>query len=216
MEIWPDIGDTGSMACILSKSVIVFALGMISAFGLTAPAPSTGAVVQFAAPDQPAAKLPEPCSVLVRGTFVSLGNCAKLRADGSFSISRAAIVRLRFGRDGLASIAIRGRGYAYVRRDGRALLVPTFDNGPDEFADGLVRVKIGERFGYANTRLLLVIPAEYDGALPFANGRARACIDCTLATDGEHIWYKGGQNLCLDVRGLRRPTEECDQTDHLR
>lgn len=152
----------------------------------------------------------EACSVLQRGTFVSLGDCANAKADGSYAVKRNARKRLKFSSDGLAAIAIRGRGYAYVRRDGHALLVPTFDNAPDDFVDGLVRVKIGEKIGYADTGLSVVIPAHYDGAYPFAKGRARACIGCTSQSDGEHSWYKGGQNLCLNALGAERPAKECD------
>lgn len=149
------------------------------------------------------------CSVLKNGRFVSLGDCANGKADGSFAIKRSARRRLQFRSDGLAAVGIREHGYAYVRRDGYALVVHTFDNGPDDFADGLVRVKIGKKTGYANASLALVIPADYDGALPFDRGRARACIGCTSVSDGEHSWYVGGQDVCLDSAGARRPSEEC-------
>lgn len=149
------------------------------------------------------------CSVLVDGSFEDLGDCASANPDGSFTIAPVARKGLRFDRRGLASIALRGLGYAYVRRDGHALLVPTFDNGPDAFADGLVRVRIGDKLGYADRRLSLAIPARYDGAMPFVQGRAWACVECELASDGEHGWYQGGQDLCLDQTGGERPATEC-------
>lgn len=150
-----------------------------------------------------------PCTMLKDGTFESLGDCATPNPDGSYAVGPDALRQLRFDRHGLAAFAIRAAGYAYVRRDGRALLVPTFDNGPDEFADGLVRVRLGDKLGYADRRLKLVIPAIYDGAHPFTGKRAWACIGCTPVSDGEHSWYRGGQTVCLDPRGHNRPEAEC-------
>lgn len=150
-----------------------------------------------------------PCMVAKAGQFEPLGDCAVANADGSYTVGRATVKQLSFSHDGLAAIVLRGEGYAYVRRDGRALLVPTFDNAPDEFASGLVRVRIGDKLGYADRRLKLVIPAIYDGAHPFIKARAWACIGCTLASDGEHSWYRGGQAVCLDPGGHKRPEAEC-------
>lgn len=155
------------------------------------------------------------CTVLRDGTFEPLGNCARSVADGSYLVAAAALRQLDFDRWGLAPIAIRGVGYAYVRRNGRALVVPTFDNAPDEFIDGLVRVRIGEKLGYANRRLKVVIPAIYDGAYRFGNGRAWACIGCVSVSDGEHSWYREGQAICIDRSGTKRPQTECGQAGWL-
>ena len=144
------------------------------------------------------------------GTFEQLGNCARRNPDGSYTIAPEALGQLDFDRWGLATFAIRDQGYAYVRRDGRALLVPTFDNGPDEFSGGLVRVRIDGKIGYADRKLKLVIPAIHDGAHRFtANGRAWACIGCETVSDGEHSFYRGGTAVCLDRRGQKRPAAEC-------
>lgn len=151
------------------------------------------------------------CMVLRNGTFDQLGECARRVPDGSYVVSAATLKKLDFDRWGLSKIVIRKEGYAYVRRNGHAMIVPTFDNAPDDFIDGLVRVRIGEKLGYANRRLKLVIPAVYDGAYPSANGRAWACVGCTSMSDGEHSWYRGGQTICLDQRGARRPQTECGQ-----
>ncbi len=150
-----------------------------------------------------------PCTMLKDGTFESLGDCATPNSDGSYAVGPDALRQLQFDRHGLATFAIRAAGYGYVRRDGHALLVPTFDNAPDEFASGLVRARMGDKLGYADRRLNVVIPAIYDGAHPFIKGRAWACIGCTLVSDGEHSWYRGGQASCLNPRGHKRPEAEC-------
>ena len=155
------------------------------------------------------------CMMLRDGTFEALGDCAHRRPDGSYTVDVAALRLLDFDRWGLATLVIREEGYAYVRRDGRALLVPTFDNTPDEFINGLVRVKIGEKFGYADRRLKMVIPAIYDGTYRFSNGRARACLGCVSVSDGEHSWYRGGQPVCLDRRGGQRDGSECGNSGWL-
>lgn len=155
------------------------------------------------------------CTALKAGTFEQLGDCARRNTDGSYSVDAAALRLLDFDRSGLAAFVIRDEGYAYVRRDGRALVVPTFDNGPDEFIDRLVRVRIGEKLGYADRRLKLVIPASYDGAYSFTKGRAWACIGCVSVSDGEHSWYRGGEAICLDARGRKRPDAECGNASWL-
>jgi hypothetical protein len=149
------------------------------------------------------------CVTLRDGTFEPLGDCARPAADGSYVVSAEALSQLDFDRWGLATMAIREKGYAYVRRDGRALVVPTFDNFPDEFNNGLVRVRIGEKLGFANRRLKVVIPATYDGAFTFAKGRAWVCIGCVSVSDGEHSFYQGGTATCIDKRGRKRPDAEC-------
>jgi hypothetical protein len=149
------------------------------------------------------------CVTLREGTFEPLGDCARPAADGSYVVSAEALRQLDFDGWGLATMAIRERGYAYVRRDGRALIVTTFDNFPDEFNSGLVRVKIGEKLGFANRRLKVVIPATYDGAFTFDKGRAWVCIGCVTVSDGEHSFYKGGTALCIDRRGRTRPATGC-------
>jgi hypothetical protein len=73
----------------------------------------------------------------------------------------------------------------------------------------LVRVRIGEKLGYANRRLKVVIPAIYDGAYRFTKGRAWVCIGCVSVSDGEHSWFRGGQAICLDTRSRKRPDAEC-------
>lgn len=155
------------------------------------------------------------CMVLKDGTFEALGDCARRDSDGNYTVDTAALRLLDFDRWGLATIVIREEGYAYVRRDGRALVVPTFDNAPDEFINGLVRVKIGEKFGYADRRLKVVIPAIYDGTYRFSNGRARACLGCVSVSDGEHSWFRGGQPVCLDRRGGQRDGLECGNSGWL-
>jgi hypothetical protein len=79
--------------------------------------------------------------------------------------------------------------------------VMVYDNGPDEFPDSLARSPVGQKVGYIDRRLRLVIPAKYDGAFPFQHGVAVVCLGCTVVSDGDHSWYEGGAWGCIDRRG---------------
>jgi len=167
---------------------------LLLAFLLVAPAMGCAATSQVAC-----ALIDEPQGEIER--------CARVTADGTWRVSPEVLARLHFDRDGLAGVVVDG--FAYVRRDGRALGVATMDNGPDYFSEGLVRFRQGAHLGYADRRLKVVIPAQYDGALPFHHGRASVCIGCRTVRVGEHSEYQGGRNLCLDHRGARHPLAEC-------
>lgn len=153
-------------------------------------------------------KGPLPCEQMGKGGIVSIPGCAVILPDGVYQVLRPALARLSFNGRKLAEIRLRGR-HAYVRRDGRALMVHSWDNGPDAFSDGLVRFWRGDKIGYADRQLEVVVRAAFDGAYPFAKGRARACIGCTAVSDGEHGQYTGGQQVCIDPRGASRPLSEC-------
>lgn len=150
-----------------------------------------------------------PCVMVQQDAFEPVSDCALRRPDGGFTIAAPVLRRLQFDRKGLAPIIIAGEGYAYVRPTGAALVVATIDNGPDDFVDGLARVRIGGKIGYANRRLQIIVPAIYDGAYPFVKGRARVCVGCVAVSDGEHSFYQGGTGLCIDQRGRTRPNAEC-------
>jgi hypothetical protein len=130
-------------------------------------------------------------------------HCAWSDAAGHIHLKRQHRLALDFDRDGLASVNIGG-GWRYVSRDGRLAPVMTMDNGAEPFADGLARSPVGDKIGFINRNLVLVIPARYDGALPFDHGRAEVCIACKLTSDGEHSSYEGGRWACIDRHGQER------------
>jgi hypothetical protein len=119
-------------------------------------------------------------------------NCG-VRADGSITVSAQTIQRLRFDRHGLASIAV-GRQHYYVKRDGTVLPVITFDNGADDFAEGLTRSLIHGKMAYYDRSFKQVIGPTYDWGWPFNNGRALVCTGCSrLPPDSDgHTAFGGG------------------------
>ncbi|WP_246675416.1 WG repeat-containing protein [Mesorhizobium sp. B2-3-4] len=138
-----------------------------------------------------------------KGDIVDAEHCASSDAAGHIHLKRKHLLALDFDRHGLASINING-GWYYVRQDGRLAPVMAMDNWAEPFADGLARSPVGSKIGFINRNLALVIPARYDGALPFEHGRAEVCIDCKLVPDGEHFRYVGGRWACIDRHGHER------------
>jgi len=138
--------------------------------------------------------------------------CAATGPDGRPRLKRSYSARLRYDRNGLASVMLfngtdtRKYQWFYVRRGVIPVPVESMDNGPDYFEDGLARSRVGGKIGYIDRKLNLVIPATYDGAYPFRDGVAVVCTACTYvsdptATEGERGWYRGGQWGRIDRRG---------------
>ena len=138
--------------------------------------------------------------------------CAATATDGRPRLTRAYLARLRYNRDGLASVMLfvetdkQKFQWYYVRRGVIPVPVESMDNGPDYFEDGLARSPVDGKIGYIDRKLNLVIPATYDGAYPFKDGVAVVCTACTYvsdrtATEGERGSYAGGQWGRIDRRG---------------
>jgi hypothetical protein len=72
-------------------------------------------------------------------------------------------------------------GFAFIDRKGvvryRAY---AFDNGPDDFSDGLARYIENGKVGFIDKSLRVRIPAQFDDAYPFRFGWAGYCIGCAL------------------------------------
>lgn len=108
-----------------------------------------------------------------------------------------------FNACGIAAV-LDMEGWRYIDRSGRSLVRPmVFDNGPDDFSEGLARYVDGGKYGYFDRCGKVVIPAQYDFALPFEGGKARAGFDCTFPpadAAGEHRGY-----ACKRWIDLRHP-----------
>ncbi len=127
-------------------------------------------------------------------------------APGALAPSAGARARLRFDESGLAALQAGSQCY-YVRRDGTHLPVITCDNGPDYFAQGLVRARVDGRIGYYDTRLQPAFAARFDGGLPFRNRSVEVCDGCRegAADAGGHTDIVGGTRLRIDRQGDALP-----------
>ncbi|MGY8634027.1 WG repeat-containing protein [Bradyrhizobium sp. 14AA] len=137
---------------------------------------------------------------------LDIKQCATIGPDGRPRLTSSYLSRLQFAPDGLARVLLYGAGkkkgqWFYVRRGGPLVPVETYDNGADDFVDGLARSRVGGKIGYIDRNLDLVIPAIYDGAYPFEKGVAVVCVACALVSDGAHHWYEGGQWGRIDPMG---------------
>ena len=52
------------------------------------------------------------------------------------------------------------------------------DNGPDEYHEGLARVRAQDKVGFVDQEYRLVIPPQFDAAFGFDGGTARVCVGC--------------------------------------
>lgn len=150
-----------------------------------------------------AAAKPAPCTSTDGETHKA---CLE-RKGGKARVTPAVLQRLAFS-DGLASVYSKDTGWVYLDRSGAVVVenVMPYDNGPDAFRDGVVRVERGGKCGYADKAGRQVSPAMYDGCFPFEGSRGKVCVKCRKECDDkdcEHRSLKGGEWFCLDASGRR-------------
>lgn len=141
--------------------------------------------------------------------------CLRHRADGRPYLDPKLARRLEVDAHGLAAVRSSALGWMYVNRRGEVVVagVATMDNWADDFQDGRVRIRRGEKgikWGFADRHGQEVVPPIYDGAFPFEGGRAVVCRGCreVCADPGCEIHrFEGGEWLCIDPQG--KPAEGC-------
>lgn len=129
-----------------------------------------------------------------------------VRVDSAFQLISELKGAVSFDSSGMAWLATRDFGWVLLNKSKGVLLwgVASLDNGPDNFRSGLVRIQRGEKWGYCNSKGEVVIPAIYDGAMPFQNGTGRVCHSCKrvcVNEDCEYHRFEGGKWLSLNAKG---------------
>lgn len=113
--------------------------------------------------------------------------------DGSTGIPATLIAAEPFNACGIAAV-LDNSGWRYIDRTGTTLLRPKImDNGPDPFSEGLARYVENGKYGFFDECGAVVIPAQYDFALPFNEGSAKAGYECTFTPEppfGEYSTYE--------------------------
>ncbi len=138
----------------------------------------------------------------------------KDKATGKVAVAARYVAAQDFNASGRA-FAATAEAWEYIDATGRVLLRPyVFDNGPDAFSQGLARFVKGGKIGYFNEKGEAAVPADYDFALPFENGRAAVCRGCAMVQEGEHARVEGGLWGCIDAKGrvlkpLTSPRPDC-------
>jgi hypothetical protein len=83
-------------------------------------------------------------------------------------------------RDEVGSIFVDD-ALCFVNREGKTLPAFPFDNGADDFVEGLARNLEGGKVGFVNTRFDQVVAPIWDWADYFQNGIAAVCRGCVSA-----------------------------------
>lgn len=159
------------------------------------------------AQEKPAPPAAQPC--LLNSERGEVPDCLVQTPDGQRTVAGRYRRELKFDRPGLALIRA-AEGWMYVNRAGRVVLdnVAVFDGTPDLFRAGLVRIWKDGKYGYADRKGRITIPAVYDGALSFDRDRAEVCRKCvSVCADRQsqsacqyHV-FSGGAWFSIDKKG---------------
>ncbi len=96
--------------------------------------------------------------------------------------------------EGTAFVLEKHTGWRLIDATGKPILAPfIFDNGPDEFKEGLARYVENDKIGFYKLGGKKVTPANYEFALPFSEGLAAVCQGCQKEAMGEHYRMAGGK-----------------------
>ena len=159
----------------------------------------------------------DTCDFEHRRDIASYPNCVFQDDRGNLFIAQEYVKELEFDSHGLAVVfhdVHTGHLFMYVNRQGRVIVkdVPTSDNWAEEFSDGLIRIFVNKRYGFADRHGKIVIAPKYDGASPFEHGYAVVCLGCreTCAATGppesrldvcEHNIMTGGEWFKINKAG---------------
>lgn len=135
------------------------------------------------------------------GDWQPYENCARYLND-KLEINPIHFRKIDFTPEGIAPFWTSGQMF-YLKPNGDYLPVITYDNGPDEFQEGLVRRQIGGKIAYYNKNFEQVIAAKYDWGWPFSGGRALVCRGCKIQppqSEG-HMAVQGGLWGYIDHKG---------------
>ncbi|WP_152286642.1 WG repeat-containing protein [Flavicella marina] len=92
-----------------------------------------------------------------------------------------------------------------INRKGETLFeVYPYDNGPDEFHDGLLRIMKNGKIGFANEKGEIIIKPQFECASIFENAIATVSNDCYLYYDQDgHLRSESESWFKIDKTGKR-------------
>lgn len=90
---------------------------------------------------------------------------------------------------------------AIDRNEKELFKVLAMDNQPDMIQDGMFRIKLNNKIGFANMEGRILIKPIYDFALPFDKGYARVNKDGHLKQVDEYKSIEGGKWGLIDTEG---------------
>lgn len=112
-------------------------------------------------------------------------NCATKTIDGEFKLKPAFKKKLIFRKNGLANMCFsdgQDGGCYWFNKNLKGVRALSLEYSADEFSQGMARhLNRQNKFGYFNEKLEIVIPAEYDVAMPFSkDNTAVVCKGCVI------------------------------------
>lgn len=132
------------------------------------------------------------------------GDCVEIDPNGNATLKTDHLKSIAFPDETPRFFILKdqqGLKAFYVSDTNRVIQTHLYENGPDYFSEGLVRIISNGKFGFADKNLVTVVPPTYDFAFPFGDGRATVCMGCAEKTDGEHSAVLGGKWGQINRRG---------------
>lgn len=104
-----------------------------------------------------------------------------------------------------------GRMTAIDRNEKILYDVFTFDNGPDYPSEGLFRIIVDGKIGFADysTGEVIVKP-QFDCASQYVEGKAKVSHKCSKILDGEHFTWKSDSWFYIDKSGKKIQSSELE------
>lgn len=143
---------------------------------------------------------------LVRICDTATGDCGYANPEGDTIIppgkySRCFTDTFRF----YAIVTSPDMGFVAINRREEVLYnVFPFDNGPDYPSDGLFRIMIDNKIGFADEITgRVVIKPQFGCARPFENGVAEVSVDCETQPESEHTTWISDKWFYVDKTGKR-------------
>ncbi|XWN38550.1 MAG: WG repeat-containing protein [Balneola sp.] len=98
-----------------------------------------------------------------------------------------------------------GRWITIDRNQNTLYDIVSFDNGPDYFHEGLLRVKRNGKMGFADKYGQIAIPCKYDFAWWFKDGKAKVTFDAREINDkyDDHTRIESDEWFYIDKNGTR-------------
>jgi len=165
------------------------------------------------------AYLPRPIQENMYPEWESYDDCAKY-TNGELVVNPEHLKNLDFDSLGMAAFWV-GSQIFYIKKSEEYLPVVAYDNGADDYSDGLVRSLVDGKISYYDANFRQVIAPKYDWGWPFKSGRALVCSRCSIqASDGdEHGMVTGGRWGYIDKEGeevipVEYSREEIQRNNH--
>jgi hypothetical protein len=105
----------------------------------------------------------------------------------------------------IGMVAMKGTGKIICIDNKGAELYEVFnyDNGPDYIKNGLFRIIVEDKIGYADSLGKIIITPKYTCAHAFEGDQAKVSESCETVVDGEHFTWESEAWYFIDKKGQK-------------